>query len=60
MKHVTIICDLKTSDEFDEKDIKDMLDASPYIREASMQVKIENIKEGGEEDNGVQHPNKRW
>ena len=60
MKHVTIICDLKTTDEFDEKDIKDMLDASPYIREASMQVKIEKLKEGGEGDNGIQHPNKRW
>jgi hypothetical protein len=56
MKKVTLVCDLKVTDDFNEKDIKDMLDASPHIREASMQCKIE--QEG--EDDGLQHPNRRW
>jgi hypothetical protein len=61
MKHVTIVCDLITTDEFNEMDIKKMLDSSPTIREAHMQCKIERLsKEKGGEDDGVQHPDRRW
>lgn len=59
MKHVTIICTLITTDEFDENDVKKMLDSSEHVREANMKVKIDLIKEGGE-DNGLQHPDRRW
>jgi hypothetical protein len=57
MKHVTIVCDLIATDSFDENDVKAMLDSSPHVREAHMQVKIEKL--GGDKD-GIQHPDRRW
>lgn len=59
MKHVTIVCDLIATDEFDEQEVKKMLDASEYVKEAHMQVKIETLEKGGDND-GIQHPGKRW
>ncbi|MHA2046468.1 MAG: hypothetical protein ACW99G_16905 [Candidatus Thorarchaeota archaeon] len=57
MKHVTIVCDLIATDEFNEQDVKKMLDSSPHVREAHMQVKIEKIEE---DNDGLQHPDRRW
>jgi hypothetical protein len=58
MKEITIICTIIATDEFSEGDVKKMLDASPHVREAHMKVKIEKAKE--DNDDGIQHPNRRW
>jgi hypothetical protein len=60
MKQVTIICELVATDEFDERDVKKMLDSSEHVREANMTVKIERILAEGGEDDGVQPTNRRF
>jgi hypothetical protein len=57
MKKITIVCHLIAEDDFSERDIKAMLDASDKVKHAEMHVKIEQTGGG---DDGVQHSNKRW
>lgn len=59
MKHIIMVCDIIATDKFSEQDVKKMLDSSPHVREAHMQVKIETIKEEGDTD-GLQYPDRRW